>query len=136
MDFNKRKDILSADDFLSGTFDDLMGHRVVEVHHNHIVTEIDLKSTHLQPFGLVHGGVYAAMAESAITYCAFYSHKGNWVGVNNNTNFIASAEKGKLVLKAKPIKEGRRSQLWEAEIFNGEKFCAMSSVRLTNLDID
>jgi uncharacterized protein (TIGR00369 family) len=135
MDSEKRKEILDKKDFLKGTFDDLMGHRVVEIVRDHIVTEIELKPIHLQPFGLVHGGVYAAMAESAISYCAFYSHKGKWAGVNNNTNFIASAKKGKLTLKAKPIKGGKRSQLWEAEIFNGEKFCAKSSVRLTNLDI-
>jgi len=57
-----------------------------------------------------------------------------WAGVNNNTDFIASATEGVLLLKAQPIKSGKRSQLWQAEIFNNNKLCARSTVRLTNLN--
>ena len=44
------------------------------------------------------------MAESAISYAATISQEGMWAGVNNNTDFIASATEGVLVLKAQPIK--------------------------------
>ena len=74
------------------------------------------------------------MAESAISYAATISEEGMWAGVNNNTDFIASATEGILLLKAQPIKSGKRSQLWLAEMFNNNKLCARSTVRLTNLN--
>ena len=75
------------------------------------------------------------MAESAISYGASINQTESiWAGVNNNTDFIASATEGLLELKAKPIKLGKRSQIWEAEIYNNNKLCAKSTVRLTTID--
>ena len=54
---------------------------------------------------MVHGGVYSAMAESAISYAATISQEGMWAGVNNNTDFIASATEGVLLLKAQPLNQ-------------------------------
>tara|TARA_B100000902_G_scaffold399238_1_gene469203 strand:- start:2526 stop:2915 length:390 start_codon:yes stop_codon:yes gene_type:complete len=120
--------------FGEGTFDALYGHRIVEIKENSIKTELEITSDHHQPMGLVHGGVYSSMAEAAISYAAYFSQEGVWVGVNNNTDFIKSAKQGKLTCKAEPIKTGKRSQLWEAKIYNGENMCAISKVRLSNLN--
>ena len=102
---------------------------------NYIKSELDINTNHHQPMGLVHGGVYASMSEAAISYCAFYTQKGTWVGINNNTDFLKSSREGTLICEAEPIKLGKRSQLWEAKIYNGENLCAISKVRLSNLDV-
>ncbi len=133
MSTDKYKEIIEGMEFLPGTFDDLIGHTIVQLKDNYVETSLKINESHLQPFGLVHGGVYSAMAESAISYGASLNQKSIWAGVNNNTDFIASATSGTLVLKAKPIKLGKRSQLWEAEIFNDKTLCAKSTVRMTNL---
>jgi acyl-coenzyme A thioesterase PaaI-like protein len=57
------------------------------------------------------------------------------VGVNNNTDFLMSSKEGTLTCEAKPIKNGKRSQLWEAKIYNGDNLCALSKVRLSNIDV-
>ena len=53
---------------------------------------------------------------------------------NNNKDFLKSSKEGSLVCEASPIKLGKRSQIWEAKIYNGDTLCAISKVRLSNLD--
>ena len=84
--------------------------------------------------GMVHGGVIDTMAEAAISYAAYFTQEGTWVGVNNNTDFIRAITDGIIICEATPIKLGKRSQIWEAKIFNNDKECARSTVRLTNID--
>jgi len=133
MSTDKYVKIIEGMEFPNDTFDGLIGHKLVQLEENYVETKLEINESHLQPFGLVHGGVYSAMAESAISYGASINQKSIWAGVNNNTDFIASATKGTLILKAKPIKLGKRSQLWEAVIFNDDTLCAKSTVRMTNL---
>ncbi len=133
MSTDKYVKIIEGMEFPNDTFDGLIGHKLVQLEENYVETKLEINESHLQPFGLVHGGVYSAMAESAISYGASINQKSIWAGVNNNTDFIASATKGTLILKAKPIKLGKRSQLWEAEIFNDKTLCAKSTVRMSNL---
>tara|TARA_B100001996_G_scaffold329805_1_gene277675 strand:- start:1362 stop:1772 length:411 start_codon:yes stop_codon:yes gene_type:complete len=133
MSTDKYIKIIEGMEFPEDTFDGLIGHKLVQLQDNYVETKLEINESHLQPFGLVHGGVYSAMAESAISYGASINQKSIWAGVNNNTDFIASATTGTLILKAKPIKLGKRSQLWEAEIFNKNILCAKSTVRMTNL---
>tara|TARA_B100000029_G_scaffold273758_1_gene268539 strand:+ start:46 stop:456 length:411 start_codon:yes stop_codon:yes gene_type:complete len=127
------KEIINNKQFVQDTFDGLIGHKIIEINENYVETSIDINESHLQPFGLVHGGVYSSMAESAISYAASINQEAMWAGVNNNTDFIASATDGTLILKGTPIKLGKRSQLWVAEIFNNDVMCARSTVRLSNL---
>ena len=133
MNTDNYKEIINNKQFVQDTFDGLIGHKIIEINENYVETSIDINESHLQPFGLVHGGVYSSMAESAISYAASINQEAMWAGVNNNTDFIASATDGKLILKGTPIKLGKRSQLWVAEIFNNDVLCARSTVRLSNL---
>ena len=121
--------------FTEGTFDALYGHKIIKIERDSIKTELLITSDHHQPMGLVHGGVYASMAEAAISYAAYFTQEGVWVGVNNNTDFLKSAKEGKLICEASPIKIGKRSQLWEAKIYNDSNLCAISKVRLSNLNV-
>ena len=57
--------------FGEGTFDDLYGHKIIELKENFIRTEIKITSDLHQPMGLVHGGLYSSMAEAAISYAAY-----------------------------------------------------------------
>ena len=86
--------------FGEGTFDDLYGHKIVELKENFIRTEIKITSNLHQPMGLVHGGLYSSMAEAAISYAAYFTQEGTWVGVNNNTDFLKSSKEGLLVCTA------------------------------------
>lgn len=121
-------------DFLKGTFDDFINHEILEISENYIKSSLIVEDYHKQPMGMVHGGVIDTMAEASISYAAYYTQEGTWVGVNNNTDFIKAVTEGKIICEATPIKLGKRSQIWEAILSNNNEVCARSTVRLTNID--
>ena len=120
--------------FLEGTFDDFINHEILEISENYIKTSLVVEDYHKQPMGMVHGGVIDTMAEASISYAAYYTQEGTWVGVNNNTDFIKAVTEGTIICEATPIKLGKRSQIWEAILSNNGEVCARSTVRLTNID--
>ena len=120
--------------FLKGTFDDFINHEILEISENYIKSSLMVEDYHKQPMGMVHGGVIDTMAEASISYAAYYSQQGTWVGVNNNTDFIKAVTEGTIICEATPIKLGKRSQIWEAILSNNDEVCARSTVRLTNID--
>ena len=103
-------------DFLEGTFDPYIGHEIVEIKENYVKSSLEVKDYHKQPMGMVHGGVIDTMAEAAISYAAYFTQEGTWVGVNNNTDFIRAITDGTIICEATPIKLGKRSQIWEAKL--------------------
>ena len=120
--------------FLKGTFDDFINHEILEISENYIKSSLIVEDYHKQPMGMVHGGVIDTMAEASISYAAYYTQEGTWVGVNNNTDFIKAVTEGTIICEASPIKLGKRSQIWEAILSNNDQVCARSTVRLTNID--
>ena len=120
--------------FLEGTFDDFINHEILEISENYIKSSLIVEDYHKQPMGMVHGGVIDTMAEASISYAAYYTQEGTWVGVNNNTDFIKAVTEGTIFCEATPIKLGKRSQIWEAILTNNDEVCARSTVRLTNID--
>ena len=120
--------------FLKGTFDDFINHEILVISENYIKSSLIVEDYHKQPMGMVHGGVIDTMAEASISYAAYYTQEGTWVGVNNNTDFIKAVTEGTIICEATPIKLGKRSQIWEAILSNNDEVCARSTVRLTNID--
>src|SRR5436853_525777 len=79
---------------------------------------IELGEEHHQPWGIVHGGVYATAVESAASLgaSAFAAERGQYaVGVNNNTSFLRPLTSGRVEVTAWPIQQGRTQQLWQVE---------------------
>ena len=125
---------MENENFLKGTFDDFINHEILEISENYIKSSLIVEDYHKQPMGMVHGGVIDTMAEASISYAAYYTQEGTWVGVNNNTDFIKAVTEGTIICEATPIKLGKRSQIWEAILSNNDEVCARSTVRLTNID--
>jgi uncharacterized protein (TIGR00369 family) len=92
---------------------------------------------HLQPFGLVHGGVYCAAAETAASIggSLWYGERGTVVGVVNTTNFLRATRVGdRVVAVATPVHRGARQQLWQIEMRDGQnRLVSRAEVRLQNL---
>ncbi|MCC6599447.1 MAG: hotdog fold thioesterase [Crocinitomicaceae bacterium] len=86
-----------------------------------------------QPFGLLHGGASAALAEtlgSIGSYLLVKDTKGLTVGVELNINHLRSKRSGIVTGKATIIHQGRTTHVWNIEIADEEgKLLAIS--RLT-----
>lgn len=92
----------------------------------------------LQPFGIVHGGVYCSVIESLASVSAhtwLVEHGGGHVvGVNNNTDFLRAISSGTVTAVSTPIHRGRRQQLWSISITDdNDRLVARGQVRLQNM---
>ena len=83
-----------------------------------VVAQWDIGARHLQPMGLVHGGVYASVVETCCSVGALSAAPPGKaiVGVENHTSFLRPVRQGRLTARAVPVHVGRRAQLWECTI--------------------
>lgn len=117
--------------------DRLIGSRFLELTGDRVVMELEIRSEHHQPFGIVHGGVYCSLVESSASMgaAAWYGDRGRVVGVANQTDFIRAVERGTVTAVAEPIHRGRTTQLWEVCIRDqADRLVAKGQVRIANLD--
>lgn len=101
--------------------------------------QLEIHPKLLQPFGIVHGGVYCSMIESMASIAAYTWLSANGggavVGVNNNTDFLRAISSGMVYGTAEPLHRGRRQQLWLVTITDSDqRTVARGQVRLQNLD--
>lgn len=103
-----------------------------------IVGEVVIAQQHLQPYGIVHGGVHCGIIEAACsTGAAVYALASGQtvVGLENSTSFLRACRGGKLTVTARPLTRGRRSQVWEAVVSDESgKAVASGRVRLMCLE--
>jgi 1,4-dihydroxy-2-naphthoyl-CoA hydrolase len=103
-----------------------------------VTGHIDAGPHHHQPWGLVHGGVYASAVETACSIGASLAvgEQGQFaVGLSNHTDFIRGHREGRLAVRALPIHQGRTGQLWQCDIARDDgKLVAQGRVRLQNVD--
>jgi len=118
--------------------DATMGFRFVSVSRDEVVLEYEVSERHLQPYGIVHGGVHCAAVETACSTGAGIdaSARGQGiVGIENHTSFVHAVRGGRIRVTAKPLTRGRRSQLWEAIARNETgQIVSTGRVRLLSLD--
>jgi uncharacterized protein (TIGR00369 family) len=114
----------------------LLGLRFEEASGDRVVLSCPVTPDLHQPFGLVHGGVHATLAETAASVggALWFGDRGKVVGVSNHTDFLRAVREGELRAEATPLARGRTSQLWQVEISDGQgRLVAHAKVRLQNL---
>jgi 1,4-dihydroxy-2-naphthoyl-CoA hydrolase len=91
-----------------------------------------------QPMGLVHGGVYAAIAETLAsmgTAQAVMTDAKVVMGMSNNTTFMRPVTAGTVHGLAHAIHRGRTTWVWDVDMRDdGERLCASSRVTIAIRD--
>jgi 1,4-dihydroxy-2-naphthoyl-CoA hydrolase len=85
-----------------------------------------------QPAGLVHGGIYASIAESLATIATEHALGGDStvVGQNSQTSFLRPITEGTVHAAGRPRHRGRSTWVWEFDITDdADRLCAL--VRMT-----
>jgi 1,4-dihydroxy-2-naphthoyl-CoA hydrolase len=94
---------------------------------------IEVEQRHLQPFGIVHGGVYASLAESlcsAATYQAVRENDEVALGMANSTTFLRPISTDHVNALARARQRGRTTWVWDVELSDDDgRVCAL--VRMT-----
>lgn len=104
-----------------------------------VIAEWSVDARHLQPAGIVHGGVYASVVETCCSIGAWLAAPAgsNVVGVENHTSFLRPVREGRLRARARPVHTGRRAQLWECNIDDArERLIATGRLRLMTVDAE
>lgn len=118
---------------LERTFDALYGLEMLELTAECARAKVEVKEHHMQPMGLVHGGVFASIAESlssAATAVAVVPEGNSAQGLSNQTSFLRPILAGTIHAVARPRHRGRTTWVWEVEISDDQdRLCAL--VRMT-----
>ena len=121
-----------------GGWNHAMGLRFVRATVDEVVAELEIGPQHLQPYGVVHGGTYSGVIEtvaSAGAALVAIPRAQTVVGLENHTSFLRAVREGKLVVTARPLTRGRRTQVWEGTVADAAgRIAAKGSVRLICLE--
>ena len=121
-----------ATDAPSGFAEDI-GVEWLDLDPDNARARIKVEPRHLQPNGVVHGGVYASLAESissASTYGAVRDDGMVAFGQANNATFLRPITGGHVNASARPRQRGRTLWVWDVELSDDEgNLCSL--VRMT-----
>jgi uncharacterized protein (TIGR00369 family) len=117
-----------------GGFDGLYGLEVLEASAERARGRVEVAERHKQPAGLVHGGVFAGMAEalaSMATYLAVHERGEAAMGLANHTSFLRPITAGTVNADARARHRGRTTWVWEVEFTDdAQRLCALSRVTI------
>jgi uncharacterized protein (TIGR00369 family) len=94
----------------------------VEATPDRVVVELEVGPKVWQPFGILHGGASAVIAESAASIGAFLNCKPGEtaVGTDLNISHLRAKKTGKVRAIATPVRKGRSMHVWAIDIVDGE----------------
>jgi uncharacterized protein (TIGR00369 family) len=114
-------------------FDALIGFEIDYIDEQEVRAHVDVRDDLLQPFGLVHGGVYASIAESTTSTgtALVVSQEGMMCsGQSNQTSFLRPITEGTIHMVARRRHRGRTTWVWEVDFTDDDgRLCAI--VRMT-----
>ncbi|HTR20337.1 MAG TPA: PaaI family thioesterase [Gemmatimonadales bacterium] len=111
-------------------FDRLYGLEFVSVSDEEVRAQLKVRAEVTQPYGLIHGGVYASMAESmaSIATALGVAEEGCIaVGLSNSTSFLRPITEGVVDALATRLHRGRTTWVWDVR-FNDtrQRLCALT----------
>jgi 1,4-dihydroxy-2-naphthoyl-CoA hydrolase len=115
-------------------FDRLYGLEIGEISDGVVRGRVPVRDDLKQPAGLVHGGLYAAVAESLATNGTFAAVAGDGntaMGLSNQTSFLRPVTEGSVHAVARARHRGRTTWVWEVELTDDqERLCALCRVTI------
>ena len=116
------------------TFDGLYGLEILDVSDERVTARVPVRDEIKQPMGLVHGGVYASMAESLAsmaTAVAVAPEGKTAQGLSNATSFLRPILEGTVHATAVRRHRGRTTWIWDVEITDDEgRLCALTRMTI------
>jgi 1,4-dihydroxy-2-naphthoyl-CoA hydrolase len=111
---------------------ELLGFEHLEAPEGEARARIAVGEHLLQPAGLVHGGVYAALAETVASKATFEAVSDDAMvamGQSNATTFLRSVREGRITAMGRARHRGRTTWVWDVEMSDEDgRLCALSRV--------
>ena len=99
---------------------ELLGFDVESVHDGRAIFRLDVRPKHKQIHGVVHGGILAALADTAAAIAAYtVIPRGTELAtLELNINYLEPVPGGRVTADARVLRSGRNFVVTECEIFN------------------
>jgi 1,4-dihydroxy-2-naphthoyl-CoA hydrolase len=111
-----------------------LGFELTELGDERALAHVSVTDRVMQPLGLVHGGVYAALAESLVSAATHEAVRGDGflaVGMSNLTSFVRPVTDGTVFAEATRLHRGRTSWVWEVRLTDeAGRLCAVSRITM------
>jgi uncharacterized protein (TIGR00369 family) len=115
-------------------YDRLYGLELVEFSDSLVRARVQVREEVCQPMGLVHGGVYASMAESIAslaTALAVMPEGNAALGLSNNTSFTRPITAGTVHAMATRVHRGRTTWIWDVTFSDDAgRTCALTRMTI------
>ena len=122
--------LLPQEQTLDGTLGLTIDDATDELAHGHVEVTDRVR----QPYGIVHGGVFAALAESLVSATTAVHVMGEGmiaVGQSNNTTFMRPVGEGTLRAEARRRHRGRTTWVWDVDLTDDDgRVCAVSRITM------
>jgi 1,4-dihydroxy-2-naphthoyl-CoA hydrolase len=114
------------------TLDETLGFELVTLDEDSAHARVGIDERHLQPLGVVHGGVYAALAESLASHATARAVGPSGLvalGLSNDTSFFRPISSGTIRADAERLHRGRTTWVWDVRLTDDDgRLCASSRV--------
>ena len=103
-------------------YPELIGLRLSELAFDRCRIDLELAPRHLQPFGIVHGGVLATLIDTATFWAAFLRlpQDTGLVNVDLKLNYLKAVAQGTLRAEGQCLRAGRQISYTQASVFDAQ----------------
>jgi len=119
-------------------FEGLLGLEFTELSDEVVRCQVAVRPELTQPYGLIHGGVYAAIAESLASWGTANGVMPDGkiaVGLSNHTSFLRPVTEGSITAVATRKHRGRTTWVWDVEATDDAgRLCAMTRMTIAVRD--
>lgn len=117
--YRKNYIIQELNDLGRGTMAENLGMQFTEIGEDFLKLQMTVDHRSKQPYGLLHGGASAAMAEtigSVASSMCINNEKQICVGMEINCNHLRGVREGIITATVKPLHIGASSHVWDIRI--------------------
>lgn len=115
-------------------FDGLYGLVITELTDEVARGHVEVRDELRQPLGLIHGGVYASIAESLASIATAVAVSGQGklaTGMSNQTSFLRPVTEGTIHAVARVRHHGRTTWVWEVEMTDdADRLCVITRMTI------
>jgi uncharacterized protein (TIGR00369 family) len=115
-------------------FDRLYGLELLSVSETRVTGRVAVRAEIKQPAGLVHGGIYASIAESLASLATHVAVAGQGemaMGMSNSTSFLRPVTEGTVHATGVRIHRGRTTWIWDVTFTDDhDRVCAVTRMTI------
>lgn len=112
---------VSMNRFSKGTLPEFLGITLVSVSERSVLARMEIKKHHMAPNQYLHAASVIALADSTCGFATMFNlpeEAEGFTTIELKTNFLGTARDGVICCEGTPVHIGRRTQVWDARVWD------------------